>query len=127
MISGISEPGHKRGSWVVVCDAEGFLSAADSKAAYRQGKTRLWQIPPKSRDLDPVERFWVWWRRAWTLMELADLAKKRPVPGKFAYKERVKRLLKSPWAQKAAKNIFMPLRKTALDVRRRKGGASSRS
>jgi len=59
-------------------------------------------------------------------MDLNDLVKKRQVPGRTAYKERVRRLLKSPKAQQVAKNIYRGLRKTALEVKNRGGKASSR-
>ena len=86
---------------------------------------RLWHIPAKSPDLNPVERFWGWVRKRLTAQDLNDLKKGRRVPGRTAYKERVRRLVKSPRAQQVAKNIFRGFRKTALDIKNRRGQASS--
>ena len=47
----------------------------------------------------------------------------RAVPGKTAYKERVRRLLKTARAQKAAANHAKSWRKTCQIVVKRKGGA----
>ena len=59
-------------------------------------------------------------------MDLDDLVNDRPVPGATSYKERVRRVLKSPKAQQVAKNIFRGFRKTALDIKNRKGQAAPR-
>ncbi len=119
-------PDHKRGSWKIICDNESFLRAPASRAAHKQCKVRLWGIPAKSPDLNPIERFWSWMRRALNKMDLEDLIKKRPVPGRTAYQERVRRLLKSPRAQQVAKNMFRSLRKVAQDVKNKGGRASAR-
>ena len=58
--------------------------------------------------------------------DLDDLVKKRPVPGKTAYKERVRHLLKSPKAQTVASNMYYGLRKTARAVKKRGGTASAK-
>ena len=73
-----------------------------------------------------MERFWSWVRRALARTDLDDLVKKRPVPGKTAYKERVRRLLKSPKAQTVASNMYYGLRKTARAVKKRGGKASTK-
>ena len=59
-------------------------------------------------------------------MDLDDLVKKRPVPGKTAYKERARRLLKSPKAQTVASNMYYGMRKTARAVKKRGGKASTK-
>jgi len=97
-------PKHKRGSWLVLCDNESFLNAPESAAAHKKARVRLWNIPPKSPDLNPVEKFWAWLRKALARKDSEDLVKKRPVPGRTAYKERVRRLGRPPKAQQVAKN-----------------------
>jgi hypothetical protein len=119
-------PGRKKGPWLIICDNESFLFAPESAAAHKEAMVKFLRIPARSPDLNPVERFWSWLRRKLTRMDLDDLAKKRPVPGPTAFKERVRRVLQSPEAQKVAQNIFRSLRKTALDVKDRGGKASSR-
>ena len=88
-------PKHQRKSWRVLCDNESFLQSDESKAAHKKAKVRLWQIPAKSPDLNPVEKFWAWLRKKLGKMDLADLVANRPVPGPTAYKERVRRVLKN--------------------------------
>ena len=116
-------PHHKRGSWKIICDNESFLTAPENRAAHKDAKVRLWQIPA-APNLNPVKLFWSWLRRRLNGMDLDDLVKKRPVPGRTAYKERVRRVLKSPRAQQVAKNLFRSLLKTARQVKQRGGKAS---
>ena len=82
-----------------------FLKTADTKEALKDAKVRLWHIPAKSPDLNPVEKFWVWVRKQLLKKDLADLMKGRPVPGRTASQGRVRRLLQSAKAQQVAKNI----------------------
>ena len=83
-------------------------------------------MPARSPDLNPIERFWSWMRRALNKKDLDDLVKKRPVLGRTAYKERIRRLLKSPKAQQVAKNMFRSLMKVAQEVKDNGGHASER-
>jgi len=96
-----------------------------SVTAHKDARARLWHVPSKSPDLNPVEKFWAWVRKALHRKDLEDLMKKRAVPGRMAYKERVRRLSRSPKAEQVAKNIYRGFRKTALDVKNRWGQASS--
>lgn len=64
------------GPWHVLCDNEKFLLAPESRAQYRKDKVRLWQIPPKSPDLNPIERFWSYLRRRLRRLDLADASKR---------------------------------------------------
>ena len=41
-------------------------------AAYRAQKIRLWGVPPKSPDLNPIEMLWGWLRKKLRLMDLAE-------------------------------------------------------
>ena len=102
------------------------MTTDECKAAHKKAKVRLWQIPAKSPDFNPVEKFWAWLRKKLGKMDLDDLVNDRPVPGATAYKERVRRVLKSPKAQQVAKNIFRGFRKTALDIQKRRGQAAAR-
>ena len=62
--------------WTVLCDNETFLRANVCKEAYASQGIRLWGVPPKSPDLNPVELFWSWVRRKLRDMDLLDLRKK---------------------------------------------------
>ena len=92
-------------------------------AAYVRHKVTLMKLPAKSPDLNPVERMWGWARKQLRAMDLADLKAGRPVPGRTAYVERIKRLLRKPAAQQVAKNFFFGLRSTAKLVHKAKGCA----
>ena len=92
--------------------------------AYRSKKIILWDCLPKSPDLHPVELFWGRLRKKLRRMDLADLRKKSKPLSKFAYQSRVKSVLNSVAAQKAAVNYAKRLRKTCKDVVTRNGAAS---
>jgi len=47
----------------VLCDNESFLEHDTSIKAYRKPRILLLHIPPKSPDLNPVEKFWGWVRK----------------------------------------------------------------
>ena len=36
------------------------MTARPSKEAYEAKGIHLWQIPPRSPDLNPIEKFWGW-------------------------------------------------------------------
>ena len=116
-------PKHTRGSWKILCDGESFLHCDDSRAAHKDACVRLIQIPAKSPDLNPVERFWSWLRRALRALDLEDLANKRPVPGKLAYKQRIINVLRSEKAQQVARNIFKGHRAVCKKIVKNKGAA----
>ena len=94
-----------------------------SNKAYRKPRISLLHIPPKSPDLNPVEKFWGWLRKRLHKMDLADLRAGRPVPDRMAYRERVRRVLKSADAQRVAKNFYGNLRTVAKKIVANKGGA----
>jgi len=89
-------------------------------------KIMLMKLPPRPPDLNPVERFWGWLRKALLRMDLTDLQEKRPVPGKLAYKERIRRLLKTKRAQTAAANYARSWHGVCKLVVKSKGGASGK-
>ena len=89
-------------------------------------KIMLMKLPPRPPDLNPVERFWGWLRKALLRMDLTDLQEKRPVPGKLAYKERIRRLLKTKRAQTAAANYARSWHGVCKLGVKNKGGASGK-
>ena len=119
------KPAKADGPWQVLCDNESFLTAAQSIQVHANAGIQLWQIPAKSPDLNPVERFWSWLRRKLRAMDLADAIAKRPVLGKTAYTLRVKRVLKTKKAQSVAAACAKGLRKVCREVLKKKGAASS--
>ena len=119
------KPAQRRGAWRALCDNEGFLQAADATRAHKAASVRLWRIPVHSPDLNQIERFRSWLRRALRATDLADVVAKRPVLGKSAYIARVRRVLKTRRAQTCAANCVNSLRQVCLVVVEKKGAASS--
>ena len=118
-------PVKEDGPWHILCDNERFLTAPKSMAEYRKKKIRLWQIPPKSPDLNPVEQFWSYLRKRLRAMDFRDALEKKAVLGKMAYKARVKRVI-HVGAQRTAGNIATGFAKICREVVRKGGAASSR-
>ena len=81
-------------------------------------------MPPKSPDLNPVEKFWAFLRRRLRMRDLADLKAKRKPLSKTAYKARVRVVCSAAKAQQVAKNCSRSLRKTCLEVIAKHGAAS---
>jgi hypothetical protein len=113
-----------QGGCRVLCDNETFLTAPASRAAHRRARVELWQIPPRSPDLNPVEKFWGWLRSRLRAMDMADLKAKRPPIEKSALKARVRALCQTVKAKTVARNIFKTLRKTCAEVALKRGAAS---
>ena len=116
--------GKTRGPWCILCDNERFLQAPCSVKAHEKFRVELLQIPARSPDFNPVEKYWSWVRRRLRAMDLADLKAKRPPIQKLALKARVKALLKTRKARMVAKNTMLSLRKTCREVILKKGAAS---
>jgi len=112
------------GKWLVLCDNESFLRAAVVGAAHKGAGVKLWHIPAKSPDLNPVERFWAWLRKKLRAMDLSDSAKKSRVLSKAQYTARVKRVLKSKKAQEVGAACTKGLRKVCRELVRNKGAAT---
>ena len=70
-----------------------------------------------------IEKFWGWVRKQLRAHDFADLRARRRVPGKTAYTERVKRLLRSARAQKVASNIALGFKRVCKQVVKNKGAA----
>ena len=117
-------PARAHGPWRVLCDNERFLTSHDSRAAYRRAKITLWQIPPRSPDLNPVERFWAWLRKALRAKDLADLKAGKPPLTKAAFQARVRGICRSARAQRVAKNLATLFRKVCVEVVDKHGAAS---
>ena len=98
--------------WHMLCDGEKFLHSKMSVQAMTKCFIKTWQVPPRSPDLNPVERFWAWLRAELRRRDLDDLCKKRMPLGKTAYKQRIRAIMRSAQAQKVASNIFASFRKT---------------
>jgi 3-methyladenine DNA glycosylase/8-oxoguanine DNA glycosylase len=84
----------------------------------------MWHIPPRSPDLNPIEKFWAWLRKALLARDLSDAVAKRPVLDKAAYAARVKAVCRSQCAQAVAAACAKSLRKTCAEVIRNKGAAT---
>jgi hypothetical protein len=95
-----------------------------STVLYARLRISLWHVPPRSPDLNPVEKFWAWLRKKLRALDLMDAVKKRPTLGKMAYRVRVRRVLQSAAAQRVAKNCALGLRKVCQEVVKRGGRAS---
>ena len=109
----------RRGPWQVLCDNDSFL--AKSAAAHERASVSLWRVPPKSPDLNPVEKYWSWLRRRLRFLDLKDVAAGRPVPGKTAYIRRVRAVCRSRQSQKVARACALGLRRVCQEVIRKKG------
>jgi len=119
-------PTSTHGPWHVLCDNEGFMTSKESTQACRRVNVKLWHIPAKSPDLNPIERFWGWLKAKLRKMDLADALKGRPVLGKTAFKARVRRVLSSKKAQLVASNHAKSFRATCRLVVQKKGAATGR-
>ena len=114
------------GPLTYLCDGEPFLHTRASKIAYAADNLKVWQVPPSSPDLNPVEKFWGWLRKQLRSRDLADLSKHRPVLTKNKYKARVKAVCSSAKAHAVAKKFTADLRNVCKEVVAKKGQRSSR-
>ena len=64
------DPVKADGPWHLLCDNERFLAARQRQDEYRKVNVRLWRIPPKSPDLNPIERFWGYLKKRLRKMDL---------------------------------------------------------
>ena len=119
-------PRNKARPWRVLCDGEGFLHSKDARAACQRHSISLWKIPPRSPDLNPVEKFWSWLRRELRRRDLQDYRQKKACLTKAQYIARVRQVLGTEKAQQVAKRIASGFRKTCKEVDD-KSGAAARS
>lgn len=118
-----SASGKRRRPWAILCDNEKFLHSPAVKDAHKAAGMALWHIPPRSPDLNPIERFWSWLRRRLLALDLKDAAARRPTPGKMLYRQRVRTVLRSRRAREVAIACYRGLRQVCQQVVDAKGGA----
>ena len=116
-------PMNKKRPWKVLCDGEGFLRAKNVKRLYERHSIQLWSVPPRSPDLNPVEKFWSWLRRELRAQDLRDMRQKKAPLTKAQYTTRVRSVMCSAKAQQKAANIARGVRKTCKEVIAKKGAA----
>lgn len=119
-------PSIKDRPWRVLSDGEKFLHSKQAQSAYELRKVSLWKIPPRSPDLNPIEKFWSWLRRELRKRDLQDYRVKKPCLTKPQYIARVRQVLQTVHAKRVAGNIARGFRKTCKEVAD-KGGAAARS
>ena len=118
------QPVSRRGPWSVLCDNESFLTTDLSLTAYERCGVTLWQIPARSPDLNPVEKFWSWLRRRLRQLDLADLVAKRAPLGRTAWIRRMENVCKSQRACRVAAKCAGGLRKVCKEIIKKQGAAS---
>ena len=114
------------GPWHALCDNEKFLRTRTCGSAHKGAKVKLWGIPAKSPDLNPVEQFWSWLRNRLRAMDLCDAMAKRPVLGKTAFKARSRKLYQPKKAQETAADAAKSLKETCPLVLKNSDAASGR-
>ncbi|CAE8704661.1 unnamed protein product [Polarella glacialis] len=114
-------PTKPRGPWWVLCDNETFLRTQVSQAAHKAQGISLWSVPPRSPDLNPVEKFWAWLRRTLRQKDWADLRAGRKALDKKAYQARVRSTCRTKRAQAVAASCAGGLRKVCKEVVAKKG------
>ena len=95
-----------------------------SQREYAKTSVHLWHIPPRSPDLNPVERFWAYLRKRLRAMDMKDLKDKKPPVGKAELKRRVRMVVQTKKAKETCKRMLRSLVKTAQIVIKKKGAAS---
>jgi transposase len=118
------KPVDKRGPWNVMCDNEKFLKAKISTKAFAKARVVPWWVPPRSPDLNPVEKFWAYLRKELRRLDLQDLQQKRRVLTKAEQRTRVRGVLRTKKAQLVARNCALNLRKVCRKVCAKKGAHS---
>ena len=113
------DPVKPHGPWRVLCDNERFLDA--SHVAHRRAKVKLWHVPAKSPDLNPVEKLWAWLRAKLRSMDLKDARSKRPCLTKKQYRVRVRQVCATQRAQQVARNLARGYRKVCNEVVLKRG------
>ena len=117
-------PSKSGGPWLVISDNESFLDTDEAARAHRRAGVRLWHVPPRSPDLNPVEKFWSWLRRRLQALDDDDVRQGRPPLGKKAYKQRVRRVCRSRRAQEVGAACANGLQKVCQEVIAKKGAAT---
>ena len=84
----------------------------------------LAEVSQPARQVNPVERFWAWLRIRLRDMDMADLQARRKPIQRFALKARVRASLRTQGAQRVARRMFLSLRDTCAEAKRKRGAAS---
>ncbi|CAE8615557.1 unnamed protein product [Polarella glacialis] len=114
-------PVRPQGPWRVLCDNEAFLRAPRSTEAHKQAKVVLWKIPPRSPDLNPIEKYWAWLRKQLRHKDLEGLEAQRPVLGKMAFRARVRAICRTQRSQRVAAACADGLKKVCREVIKKRG------
>ena len=109
-------PGRQRGPFRILCDNEKFLGSSVCQDAHDAKGIRLIHVPARSPDLNPVEVYWSWLRRRLRALDLKDAQNKREVPGKRAYQQRVRGVMKSAKSRAVAGNIMRGFQKKCARI-----------
>ena len=91
---------------------------------YQTKHIELVVIPPRSPDLNPIEKKWGWLKKELRRLDLQDLKSGRGVLGKTAYKARVRAVLKKKKTQQVAAHYSSQLYSACREVIRKKGAAT---
>ena len=114
-------PARRHEPWKAVCDGERFLRSKSSRKACADCNVALWQLPPKSPDINPVGRFGGWLRKRLLLKDPGDLQARRPVLSLTAYKARVRGIMRTKMASTRAAKFAGDFRRVCTAVFSKKG------
>ena len=110
--------------WHLLCDGERFLHSKEAMKAYVRPKISLCKIPARSPDLNPIEKFWSWFRTELRRRDLQDLRNKRATRTKDQYINRMKTVLGSSTAKEKASRIMKGMRSVYKEVLKKRGAAA---
>ena len=108
-------------SWFVLCDNEAFLRTRDSAAAHATANVILWSVPPRSPDLNPIEKFGLGCGTGCASGTLRICRRGGQLWGKTAFKARVRAICRSQHARRVAAACALGLRKVCLEAIAKKG------
>ena len=94
------------------------------ESSFRLTLVVLWQMPPRSPDLNPIEKFWGWLRCELRRRDFKDLQEKRAVLSKAAFRARVRAILRARKTQRAAARFASGLLGVCSEVKAKRGAAS---
>ena len=117
---------NRRGPHHLLCDNESFLASSVVKKAHSKMKVKIWTVPPKSPDLNPIEQVWSWVRRRLRAMDLKDAKAGKATLTKEAYTRRIRNLVQTKTCQKISANIAKGFRKSCRMVVASGGAAVDR-
>ena len=101
--------------------SESFLRSAAARRGHRRARVVLWTMPPRSPDLNPIEKYWSWLRRRVLQKDLQDLREGKPVPGRMAYIARMRAINRTQQVQAVAGNCAQGLRRVCRLIVEKRG------